>query len=298
MMCRTLTFSDGCVWRFAASDGAAVDLLSHFGTVMGAGPGEPTVPEGGLLRELTLSASPVDGAMWSSLPAAVEAARMGLPARCEVDVLDADENRMTGCSFLVAALLGIEAQTRGGALVHGALAVSPGPDGPHGVLLAGRSGAGKSTASRRLRSPWVSWSDDMTLIVRAGDGSYRAHPWPTWSQLWDGGGGGPWDTSSSVPLRAIFFLEHAASDLAQPLGPGHAAAELVEALKACVQVAMRDLEPRTARVIRAEWFDFSCSLARRLPAFRLQVSLAGRFWEEIDRCLDGMRTHAVGDPRG
>jgi serine kinase of HPr protein (carbohydrate metabolism regulator) len=53
----------------------------------------------------------------------------------------------------LSAFLGKEAQAHGGVLLHGGLAVHPGPSGPHGVLLAGPSGVGKSTASRRLPRP-------------------------------------------------------------------------------------------------------------------------------------------------
>ena len=55
-----------------------------------------------------------------------------------------------------------EAQARGGALIHGALAERNG----HGVILAAPGGTGKTTASNRLPAPWRSLCDDATLVVR------------------------------------------------------------------------------------------------------------------------------------
>jgi hypothetical protein len=38
--------------------------------------------------------------------------------------------------------------------------------GACGILLAGRSGVGKSTAVQRLLHPWQALADDVTLVVR------------------------------------------------------------------------------------------------------------------------------------
>ena len=71
------------------------------------------------------------------------------------------------------------AEARGGLLIHGALAKK----NNQGIILAGPSDAGKTTASLRLPSSWTSLSDDCTLIVRDDNGQYHAHPWPTWSSF-------------------------------------------------------------------------------------------------------------------
>ena len=94
-------------------------------------------------------------------------------------------------------------ESQGGLLIHGALAEKHGI----GVILAGPGDVGKTTASGRLPAPWISLSDDCTLIVRDGKGGYRTHPWPTWSTFMYGGPGGSWDVQYSVPLKAIFVLK-------------------------------------------------------------------------------------------
>ncbi len=89
-------------------------------------------------------------------------------------------------------------EKNGGLLVHGALAEWNG----QGVILAGPGGVGKTTASKRLPRPWRSLSDDNTLIVKSPDGSYWAHPWPTWSQYRQGKMSGSWDVQTAVQARS------------------------------------------------------------------------------------------------
>lgn len=74
-----------------------------------------------------------------------------------------------------------KAEERGGLAIHSALAEKNGI----GIILAGRGDVGKTTASKRLPSPWISLSDDCSLIVLDKQKKYRAHPWPTWSSLVD-----------------------------------------------------------------------------------------------------------------
>ena len=87
-------------------------------------------------------------------------------------------------------------EKNGGLLVHGALAEWNGI----GVILAGPGGVGKTTASKRLPRPWRSLSDDNTLIVKSPDGTYWAHPWPTWSRYRQGDMSGSWDVQAAVKL--------------------------------------------------------------------------------------------------
>ena len=64
----------------------------------------------------------------------------------------------------LSACIARETLPNGGVMLHGGLATVPLAPGPGGVLLAGRSGVGKSTASRRLPPTWRSLADDVTLV--------------------------------------------------------------------------------------------------------------------------------------
>lgn len=66
---------------------------------------------------------------------------------------------------------------RGGMPFHAALLEFHGK----GVLLSGKSGAGKSTCCRRIMPPWQALCDDEVLLTRSPQGNYLAHPFPTWS---------------------------------------------------------------------------------------------------------------------
>ncbi len=294
----TLELVDGCVWRVTAEDVAAARLVEALGAAMRATTEEAARGAGRPLRELTLAASPSVPLVPLALAPVLWEARSGRPARVVVASSRKGDRRVSFQMPRLATLLGLEAQSRGGALVHGGLAVRPGPDGPAGVLLAGRSGSGKSTASGRLPLPWVSWSDDLSLLARCGDGSYRVHPWPTWSRFLNGGPGGSWPSSRSVPLRALFFLDHAPVDRAEPLSTGQAVAELFESFKAATLHTVRHFDPRSTHAVRGEWLEIACAVARRVPAFHLRLTLTGSFWDELDRCLAVAQDLAGRSPLG
>jgi SynChlorMet cassette protein ScmC len=181
----------------------------------------------------------------------------------------------------IAVSIAREVQRRGGVLLHGALAEWHG----FGVILAGPGSVGKTTASERLPPPWRSLCDDTTLVVRDAQGAYWAHPWPTWSRFYSNGPGGSWDVQRAVPLGAVFFLEQAEEDCAGPVGAGRAVCCLVECAGQVSRLMLEDASPRTSHALRLERFDNICALAKTVPAYRLQVSLHGEFWLEMERVL-------------
>jgi len=182
----------------------------------------------------------------------------------------------------VAATVALDVERRGGLLLHGALAEREG----QGVLLAGPAGSGKSTASERLPPPWRSLCDDATLVVRDPQGSYWAHPWPTWSEFMFGGRGGSWDVQHAVPLRGLFFLAQDEQDRVEPVGAGQAAMLLIESAEQVSAVIQRGMEAQELRAVRLQRFDNVCALARAVPCYELHLSLTGAFWEEMERVLD------------
>jgi hypothetical protein len=181
----------------------------------------------------------------------------------------------------IATAIAVRSLARNGLLLHAALAVRDGA----GFILAGPSGAGKSTASRRLPLPWQSLSDDCVLVVRAKDGQYWAHPWPTWSLLRDNGPVKSWPVEPAVPLKALLFLRQSASDRAEPVAITPATALIMESSYQLARVVAFTPEARANRVICAKYLRAAWALAAAKPAFRLSVSLAGRFWDEIERAV-------------
>jgi len=157
-----------------------------------------------------------------------------------------------------------------------------------GILLAGRSGVGKSTAARRLPPPWRALADDVVLVVPAGDGAYWAHPWPTWSRFFGeerGDGSDTWDVQRAVPLRAIFVLEQGEEDRVEPLGPGHAVALLAELARQTSTHFLRGWPLDELAAFNRQRFENLCALVRAVPAYTLYVSLTGTFWDEIARLM-------------
>jgi SynChlorMet cassette protein ScmC len=172
-------------------------------------------------------------------------------------------------------------QIRGGVLLHGALAARDGA----AAILAAPGGRGKTTASKRLGSPWYSLSDDATLVVRDALGTYRAHPWPTWSRFVGKGREGSWKTQCSFPLEGIFFLDQDVDDRIERVGPGRAVSMLVESAAQVSSLMKKGLSQKDKRSLHMEWFENLCNLARAVPSYILKASLTGAFWREIEKVV-------------
>jgi hypothetical protein len=195
----------------------------------------------------------------------------------------------------LSACIGRVTHAWGGVLLHSGLTAYPGsqPQSPsrstlseHGILLAGRSGVGKSTAIQRLPSPWRTLADDVTLVVRDEPGTYWAHPWPTWSRFFGeeaGDGSDTWDVQQAVPLQAIFVLEQGEMDQAEPVGPGQAVCLLAELASQTSAHFLRGMPLDEIAVFNLQRFENLCDLVQAVPAFMLDVSLSGAFWQEIQR---------------
>lgn len=181
----------------------------------------------------------------------------------------------------LALVIARQAQNQGGILLHGALIERDG----WGVILAGPGRVGKTTASRRLKSPWRSLSDDAALVVRGKDGAYWAHPWPTWSRFMSDGPGGTWDVEHAVPLQAIFLLQQAQQDRVEPVAQGQVVCLLVELTEHTSWSMSHRVGEDEERAIRLQRFENICSLATTMPCYRLHLSLHGAFWEEIERVI-------------
>lgn len=202
----------------------------------------------------------------------------------EVSVVDPGGNGiLLALQFMrISSVVALDAENRGGVLLHGALAERDG----HGVLLAGPGGVGKTTAGRRLTHPWRTLCDDTTLVTRDSGGRYWAHPWPTWSRWMFGNSGGSWDVQRAVPLRAIFFLAQDETDRAVPIGAGKATTRLMEAASQVNTVMPEILDKPAYRALNLKRFDNICALAGSVPCYELHLSLTGAFWREMERVLE------------
>jgi len=296
-----LVLADGSRWLIAAGDEEAAAIVSRLADAMQLGGMKP-------------SAALSPGAFGTSRAGAVDAPDHGMvrrllvmveahnaqapPASCLAPLPIEDDGVCVLRSFAhsdglyvqlmqLSSILARSAQTRGGVLLHGALAEKDGI----GVILAAPGGTGKTTASGRLPAPWRSLCDDATLVVRDAQGNYRAHPWPTWSRfLGEGSGGtgsgGTWNVQRAVPLKGVYFLSRALEDHVDSVGPGHALSLLVECAKQASQLMGRGLGKEATRVLHLERFDNLCALARAVPTHVLHISLTGAFWEEIEQTLE------------
>ena len=175
-----------------------------------------------------------------------------------------------------------QAQQSGGLPLHGGLVEWRGT----GVVLAAPGHGGKSTCCRRLPWPWQALSDDETLVVRDEQGQYFAHPFPTWSDhLWQRSQK-TWNVQQHLPFSAVFFLEQAESDGVVPLSQSKAAVWINRLATEMSRRSWRNLNPDEERDLKIRLFENASKLASVVPAFKLRVSLTGRFWEEMERVLE------------
>jgi SynChlorMet cassette protein ScmC len=184
-------------------------------------------------------------------------------------------------AWLASHSICLHAAYRGGLLLHGALAELDGS----GVILAGSSGAGKSTASRRLPEGWTSLSDDATLLLPDASGVFRARPWPSAGSILLNRPAPGRIAGRLVPVRAVFFLEHADTDAAVRAGAGEASCLLAGSAAQGLLIPNDDAADQRFRDLRLRTLETAVALARQTPVFRLRLSLTGRFWETIEAAL-------------
>lgn len=181
----------------------------------------------------------------------------------------------------VAGVLLAQAWRHGAALVHGALLDRRGK----AVLLSGPSGVGKSTAACRLRPPWHALCDDVTLLVRGQSGDFWAHPWPTWSRLFDGEHNLSWPVERARRLQAIFFLDRSLRDAIEPVAVSPATVTLLARLYESSWDLLRGAAPTQWRNLQRHLFSWSSDLAHAVPCWRLKVTLRNRFWLVMESAL-------------
>jgi SynChlorMet cassette protein ScmC len=155
----------------------------------------------------------------------------------------------------------------------------------HGILLSAQSGTGKSTCCRRLPSHWKVLCDDEALVVRDVNGKYRIHPFPTWSNYFENRELKTWSVEDSTSASAIFFLEQSDIDEVIPLDTSQSAMLITGSVTQACNMFISDMGKEYQPKFIREVFNNAFEIAKTIPAFRLRVSLNGRFWEEIEKVL-------------
>lgn len=169
----------------------------------------------------------------------------------------------------------LKATQNGGLPFHSALLAYRGD----AYLLAGKGGMGKSTACFRIPADWVGCCDDEALVVRTERNRYRAHPFPTWSEYLYQRSQKTWDVQESWPLRAFFFIEQSSQDWVEPVEKGEAAGLINRSSMQVCQRFLRILPLEDRRRLSLQIFTNACEMARSIPAYRMGMTLTGRFWE-------------------
>lgn len=199
---------------------------------------------------------------------------------CEMGSQEGDEQEILKMRMALQPIYQ-RIQDSGGLPLHAALLERNGL----GVLLAGSGSTGKSTCCSRVNGPWRALCDDEALVVRDNSKGYLVHPFPTWSDYFNNRSKQTWNVQHYLPMSAIFFLEQAEADQVTPLGQGLAAALLYES---AAQVCARNwvnLNREGLSIVRKRLFENVCDLATEIPVFKLQMSLEGSFWEEMEKVL-------------
>ena len=160
-------------------------------------------------------------------------------------------------------------------LVHAALVAQ----GDEGYVLAGESGAGKSTAAARVPPPWRAPADDLLAAV-ATPGGCALVPLPTWS-VFDRDPGADYavETGRPLSLAGLRFLEQSSRDGAAPLAPTPAVLRLIANVLPVYRHDWSGLSPRDLVRLRGEVFAHARRITAAAPCGVLGVSRTGRFWE-------------------
>lgn len=170
---------------------------------------------------------------------------------------------------------------KGGLPLHSSLIEFQG----RGILLAGPGDTGKTTCCSRLPENWKPMCDDETLVVFNKKQTYHAHPFPTWSNYFWERSEPTYDVQYALPVSAIFFLEQHATDEVISLGQGESAAMICQSSMQMFARFLRNTDKESKSKHLSTIFSNACQMAKAIPAFKLRVSLNGRFWEKIETVL-------------
>lgn len=167
--------------------------------------------------------------------------RCGLPFEIEA-------HPEAGMASVLRWVMSLSLLEQDGLLLHAASGALEG----RGVLLAGPSGAGKTTLSRLLRSQMSLFTDETTALTFTGT-MPMIHATPFAGEL------GPVSGPASAPLEAVYFLTHGPAHRTRLLRP----AEAMERLMGCTFLPRQGTAWTAAALATAE------QVARSVPCVEL-----------------------------
>lgn len=148
----------------------------------------------------------------------------------------------------------------GSFLVHAASAVRNG----RAFLLAGASGAGKTTISRLAPKDAVLLTDEISYVRRHESG-YSAFGTPFAGELAKSG------ENVSAPIAALYLLAKGPEHRIEPLSPAEGSRALLESILFFAQ------EPELVKSV----FQAACEFVCRVPTYRLTFVPDASVWEMI-----------------
>jgi SynChlorMet cassette protein ScmC len=199
---------------------------------------------------------------------------------CELGNMDFPERELFKMAQSVLPIYN-GALYQGGLPLHAALVER----GGIGVAIAAPGGTGKSTCARRIPQPWKAMCDDEILIVRDKKDIYHAHPFPTWSRCNTQEVRETWNVQAHVPISAVFFLKKSQKDEVNFLSFSQSAALIYKLSLPVFDRILESIDQEEYTIIKKLIFENACNIAKSIPAFILEASLDGKFWEAIDRAL-------------
>lgn len=182
---------------------------------------------------------------------------------------------------VIAYKIGCQISKSGGLPVHSALFEHRGK----GILIAGKSGAGKTTMFSNAPSHWKAMADDCAFVVKSNQG-YVVHPYVTPSELLAEKKQSVRDINISTSLKGLFFLEQSAFDDIEQISRLKAASALYEVAASSLVFYYRDfLNDPQLKNLRKDLFNNACDIVNVVPAYRLRASRYNTIWPILEKAI-------------
>lgn len=216
-------------------------------------------------RTASIQITQVNGSLkmrWGNIVAEWDRRRQyGWIRQPESDYLPPRQHADYACDSFLRILTSFRMLERNGLVVHAAGLVREGK----GYLFVGKSGSGKSTVARCSSPPCTVLSDDLTLACLSGaSGTVVGTPF-----FGEHGNAG---VNTSVPLKAIFFLQQAPQNQLRPLSRQLAVEKLLRSV-----LFFGQEKTSVQRVL-----DLATLFCVRIPCYELQFLPDASFWSCID----------------